>query len=59
MRIAMEDLHLERLTVFYPGDLRYELAERITVVPLAEIVTGKVDVLTSAPTRKKTRRVRR
>lgn len=53
MRIAMEDLRLERLTVFYPGDLRYELAERVTVVPLAEIATGKIDVLTSAPKRKK------
>jgi predicted AAA+ superfamily ATPase len=49
MRIAMEDLGLEGLTVLYPGDLRYELAERVTVVPLAEIVGGTFDVLTSAP----------
>jgi len=53
MRIAMEDLHLDRLTVFYPGDLRYELAKRVIVVPLAEIATGKIDVLTSSPKRKK------
>jgi hypothetical protein len=56
MRIAMEDLGLERLTVFYPGDLHYELADRVTVVPLAEIVGGRVDVLTSALILKKKRR---
>jgi hypothetical protein len=55
MRIAMEDLHLEGLTVFYPGDLRYELAERVTVVPLAEIATGKIDGVTSGSKRKKPR----
>jgi hypothetical protein len=49
----MEDLHLERLTVFYPGDLRYELAHRMTVVPLAEIVNGRVDVRTTVPTKKR------
>ncbi len=59
MRIAIEDLHLERLTVFYPGDLRYELAERVNVVPLAEIARGRTDVLSSAPKRKKTRGRRR
>jgi len=55
MRVAMEDLHLEGLTVFYPGDLRYELAERVTVVPLAEIATGKIDGVTSGSKRKKPR----
>lgn len=58
MRIAMEDLGLERLTVLYPGDLRYELAERVTVVPLAEIVDGEFDVLATAP-KKKRRTARR
>ena len=48
MRIAKEDLGLEKLTVLYPGDRRYELAESVTVVPLAEIVAEKFDVLTSA-----------
>ncbi len=37
MRIAMEDLGLRRLTVFYPGDMRYALAERVMVVPPAEL----------------------
>ena len=53
MRIAMEDLHLEGLTVFYPGDLHYELAEGVTVVPLAEIATGKIDGGASGLKRKK------
>lgn len=55
MRIAMEDLNLERLTVFYPGDQRYELAKRVTVVPLADIAKGKIDFVTSGVKRKKTR----
>jgi len=58
MRIAMEDLGLERLTVLYPGDLRYELAERVTVVPLAEIVEGSFDLLTSALKKKRRGRKR-
>jgi hypothetical protein len=37
MRIALADLRLERLTVLYPGDLRYELDRRVTVMPLAEL----------------------
>jgi len=47
MRIAMEDLNLKRLTVFYPGDQRYELAKRVAVVPLTEIATGKIDLVIS------------
>lgn len=39
MRIALTDLRLDRLTVLYPGDLRYELDRRVTVVPLAELAT--------------------
>lgn len=40
MRIALEDLGLERLTVLYPGDRRYDLADRVSVVPFAELATG-------------------
>ncbi len=40
MRIALEDLHLERLTVIYPGDNRYQLGNRVAVVPLAELAAG-------------------
>ncbi len=39
MRIALSDLRLQHLTVFYPGDQRYELDRRVTVVPLAELAT--------------------
>jgi predicted AAA+ superfamily ATPase len=40
MRIALSDLKLDRLIVVYPGDRRYQLAERIEVVPLADMVTS-------------------
>jgi uncharacterized protein len=38
MRIALDDLKLERLLIVYPGELRYRLAERVEVVPLSELV---------------------
>jgi len=34
MRIALEDLKLERIAVVYPGTRRYPLAERVEAVPL-------------------------
>jgi predicted AAA+ superfamily ATPase len=40
MRIAIEDLALDRLTVIYPGNARYDLMERVAVVPLAELAAG-------------------
>lgn len=40
MRIALADLRLEHLTVLYPGNRRYALDERITVVPLADLAAG-------------------
>jgi hypothetical protein len=36
MRIALEDLSLDRLLVVYPGTLRYRLAPRVEAVPLQE-----------------------
>jgi hypothetical protein len=45
MRIALADLRLEHLTVLYPGDLRYDLDRRVTVVPLAQLASGKVDMV--------------
>lgn len=39
MRTALEDLALDHLTVLYPGELRYALEHRVTVVPLAELAT--------------------
>lgn len=40
MRIALEDLKLERLAVVYPGPLRYALADRVEAVPLTQVTRG-------------------
>lgn len=57
MRIALSDLRLKHLTVLYPGDLRYDLDRRVTVIPLAQLASGKVDMVATGPTRRKRRRV--
>lgn len=33
MRIALQDLELDHLTVIYPSDRAYPLADRVDVVP--------------------------
>lgn len=38
MRTALSDLGLERLLVIYPGTKRYDLADRVQVVPIADAV---------------------
>ncbi len=40
MRIALEDLKLERIGVVYPGAKRFPLAERVEAVPLDALVEG-------------------
>jgi len=40
MQIALSDLALDHLTVIYPGDRPYPLADRVTVVPLVAIAAG-------------------
>jgi predicted AAA+ superfamily ATPase len=40
MRVALEDLKLERIAVIYPGEKRYELHKRISVVPFQQIMGG-------------------
>ena len=40
MKIAMEDLQLDRLIVFYPGEKAYPLANQIEVLPLVSLVEG-------------------
>ena len=40
IRTALEDLKLEHLTVIYPGDRAYELDERVSVMPLADLAAG-------------------
>ena len=37
IRVALDDLQLERVVVVYPGSKRYRLADRIEVVPLAAV----------------------
>jgi hypothetical protein len=37
MKTTLDDLHLARLWVVYPGDQTYPLDDRITVVPLSRI----------------------
>ncbi len=40
MRIALEDLKLERVVVIYPGKKRYSLHKKIEAVPMDEILGG-------------------
>jgi len=40
LRIALEDLKLTRIAVLYPGEKRYALHQKITVVPFSEITGG-------------------
>jgi predicted AAA+ superfamily ATPase len=43
MRIALEDLRLDRLWVVYPGRAAYPMGERIDALPLRDI--GGIDLL--------------
>lgn len=52
MRIALSDLRLDHLTVLYPGDQRYSLESRVTVVPLAEVAKMPA-VITPSPRRRR------
>lgn len=38
MRVALEDLALDRLVVLYPGERRYPLTERVEAVPLEDFL---------------------
>ena len=40
MRIALEDLALDRIAVIYPGDRRYELHKKVSVIPFDKIPGG-------------------
>jgi predicted AAA+ superfamily ATPase len=37
IRIALEDLGLDRVVVLYPGERRYPLADKVEAVPAAEL----------------------
>jgi predicted AAA+ superfamily ATPase len=38
MHIAIKDLGLEHLWAIYPGDQKYPLSDKITAIPLEEIL---------------------
>jgi predicted AAA+ superfamily ATPase len=40
MRVALDDLQLERILVIYPGSKRYQIAPEIEAVPLQEVWQG-------------------
>lgn len=40
MRIALEDLKLERIAVIYPGERHYELHKKVSVVPFNAVLGG-------------------
>ena len=40
MRIALDDLKLERIIVIYPGEKRYSLHKKVEVVPFDEMMGG-------------------
>ena len=39
MRAALEDLELEKLTIIYPGEKAYQLADKIYVMPIEALAT--------------------
>ncbi len=50
MRHALDDLRLEHLSVLYPGERRYDLERRVTVVPLSELATAGAAAVVAGPT---------
>jgi len=42
MRIALEDLKLERISVIYPGEKRYELHKKVSVIPFDKTMKGNL-----------------
>ncbi|MHB1529494.1 MAG: ATP-binding protein [Acidiferrobacteraceae bacterium] len=43
MRIALKDLQLEHLVVFYPGEIGYPLGKQVTAVPLSILGQGDAE----------------
>lgn len=56
MRHALDDLRLEHLTVLYPGERRYDLEQRVTVVPLSELATAGAAAVIPGPRTPRRRR---
>ncbi len=45
MRIALEDLRLERIAVIHPGTRRYSLAKRVNAVPADQLAKGSFEAI--------------
>jgi len=45
MRMALEDLKLERIIVIYPGKKRYSIHKQVEVLPFSEIISGRQTLL--------------
>lgn len=45
MKIALQDLDLDSLTVIYPGKQSYPLADKINVLPVMSLVDPSIDLL--------------
>ncbi|MBI4355858.1 MAG: DUF4143 domain-containing protein [Candidatus Omnitrophica bacterium] len=56
MRIAHDDLRLERLVVLYPGTARYALSDWASVMPLAVLAEGNAQALFPRRPRSRTHR---
>ncbi len=41
IRIALDDLKLDRIAILYPGNKRHRLSNRVEAVPLVSLATGK------------------
>ena len=41
MKMSLEDLQLEKLTIIYPGNLSYQLADRVSVMPLSALADDR------------------
>ena len=40
IKLALEDLGLERIAIVYPGEKRYSLSRRVMVVPFLDVQGG-------------------
>jgi predicted AAA+ superfamily ATPase len=44
MKIALADLRLDQLVVLYPGDARYSLGPKVSVIPLASLARERAGI---------------
>lgn len=56
MRIALNDLHLEQLVVFYPGTMIYELGPQVRAMPIDVLASGSMKTVFPKRASSRTRR---